>query len=208
MPAHKQTDFLDNAYRISTTDDARQFYDDWAQTYDDEISANGYITPVRCAHALAAHAGDPSAPILDIGCGTGISGLALRDVGFSLIDGSDLSQAMLDKAASKGIYRELWQADLQSPFPFSAGTYQHLAAIGVIATGHMPAETIARLADLLSTGGLLVFSLNDHTLEDPRCEATLNQLVDQGIVAIKHEDYGEHLPGIGLKSKVFVVIRI
>lgn len=207
MPEQIQKRFLESAYKISTTDDAKQFYDDWAQTYDEEISANGYMTPVRCAYALAMHASDKSLPILDIGCGTGISGLALSEVGFSTIDGSDLSKAMLNKAAEKGIYRNVWQADLKEPFPFSKDTYQHLAAIGVIATGHMPPQTISRLADLLNPEGLVVFSLNDHTLKDPLFEETLQQLVDAGTLTIKHEEYGDHLPGIGLKSKVFVAMK-
>lgn len=205
--AAKKKAFLDGAYQISTTDDARVFYDAWADSYDDEISTNGYLTPVRSARALAQAADDLTRPMLDIGCGTGISGLAMTDAGFTTIDGSDLSAPMLEKAKTKGVYRELWQADLKQPFPFEVGTYHFLAAIGVIATGHMPPETIPRLVDLLDHGGYMVFSLNDHTLENPNFEANLHALVDNKTITILFEEYGDHLPGIGLKSKVFVLKR-
>ena len=205
--AAKTTTFLDGAYEISTTDDARAFYDAWASSYDDEISTNGYLTPVRCAHAMARLADDLTRPMFDIGCGTGISGLAMAEAGFTTIDGSDLSAAMLDKAKTKGVYRNLWQADLKQPFPFAVGTYHFIAAIGVIATGHMPPETIPRLVNLLDHGGFMVFSLNDHTLENPKFEASLHTLVDNKTITILFEEYGDHLPGIGLKSKIFILKR-
>ena len=205
--AAKTQTFLDGAYKISTTDDARAFYDAWANSYDDEISTNGYLTPVRCAHAMARLADDLTRPMIDIGCGTGISGLAMADAGFTSIDGSDLSAAMLDKAKTKGVYRNLWQADLKQPFPFAVGTYHFIAAIGVIATGHMPPETIPRLAHLLDHGGFMVFSLNDHTLENPEFEANLHALVNNKTITILFEEYGDHLPGIGLKSKIFILKR-
>jgi len=205
--AAKKKAFLDGAYRINTTDDARAFYDAWANSYDDEITTNGYLTPLRCARALAQAANDLTRPMLDIGCGTGISGLAMVEAGFTTIDGSDLSEEMLDKAKTKGVYRNLWQADLKQPFPFATGTYHYLAAIGVIATGHMPPETIPRLVNLLDQGGFMVFSLNDHTLENPDFEANLHTLVDNKTITILFEEYGDHLPGIGLKSKIFILKR-
>ena len=43
--------------------------------------------------------------ILDFGGGTRVSGLALKEAGFSAIDGIDLSPEMLQAAASHGVYR-------------------------------------------------------------------------------------------------------
>ncbi len=70
--------FLDKVYDAKGTDETRALYDDWAASYDAEIAENGYATPRRCAEALAGFATDPSLPVLDFGCGTGLSGLALR----------------------------------------------------------------------------------------------------------------------------------
>ena len=93
---------LSNAYTVSTPEESRKFYDGWAEGYDAEIAENGYATPQRCAEALAAHADSIWAPIMDLGCGTGVSGAALKAAGFECIDGFDFSQAMLDQARPKG----------------------------------------------------------------------------------------------------------
>ena len=98
--------FLNNAYGARDSAATRKLYDDWAASYEAEIAENGYATPTRCAEALRSKIRDASAPILDFGCGTGLSGLALKLVGFETIDGVDLSQEMLNQAREKGVYRK------------------------------------------------------------------------------------------------------
>jgi len=197
---------IDQAYKVETVDQTDAFYSVWADTYENEVAAYGYVTPTRCAAALAKFAPDLSAPVLDMGCGTGISGLALRDAGFTAIDGSDLNGEMLDKARSKkDLYRTLWQVDLDDPFPFEIGTYSHISAVGVIVTAHAPPETIDSVLAMLPPDGLFVFSLNDHTLEDPAFEARIIENVDSGFARLLFKEYGEHLPGYDMKSNVYVL---
>lgn len=202
--AEKQ--FLDNAYGIDTIGETQKFYNDWAASYDKEITENGYATPRRCAKALAKFSTDKSAPLLDIGCGTGISGLAFASEGFTSISGCDLSPDMLEQAKARdGLYIDLWQADLNDPFPFDEGTYGAISAVGVLATGHAPPETIPEIVQKLSPNGLFVLSLNDHTLQDPGFEARIADCVDSGTAELIFKDYGDHLPGIDLKSTVYVL---
>jgi len=52
---------------------------------------------------------------MDLACGTGISGLALKAAGFTCIDGYDFVQAMLDRAAAKGIYRLIPASGVNDP---------------------------------------------------------------------------------------------
>ena len=80
-----------DAYGHKSGTEAVEFYDDWADSYDEELGALGYVTPKRCAEALISVGADPSQPILDIGCGTGVSGAALKAAGFQKIDGVDPS---------------------------------------------------------------------------------------------------------------------
>lgn len=197
---------LDTAYEVENIDQTREFYADWAETYDQEVLGHGYITPKRCAEALARFAPDKTAPVLDVGCGTGLSGRALSEAGFTTIDGSDLSPEMLEKArALKGVYRRLWQSDLDDPFPFDPGTYAHIAAMGVIASSHAPPETIDQIIAALPSGGLFVFSLNDHTLQDPAFEARIAENVDTGTARLLFKEHGPHLPGYGLESNVYLL---
>ncbi len=197
--------FLSKAYAVESIDETRDFYKDWADTYDLEMAENQYATPTRCAAALATLAPNMDAPVLDIGCGTGISGAALRRAGFLTVDGSDLSDAMLQAARQKNIYRDLWQVDLDNPFPFAIGTYAHISAMGVIASGHAPPEMIDQVLGALPAGGLFVFSLNDHTLSDPAFEARVAENLDTGAAELLFKEHGDHLPEFSMKSNVYVM---
>ena len=197
--------FLDNAYDLPDAKATQSFYDDWAESYDAEIAENGYATPTRCAEALARHLTDPGAPVLDIGCGTGLSGVALKMQGFTQIDGTDLSSEMLERAGERFIYRNLFAGDMNRPLPVPDGLYTAATAVGVINPGHAPPETIDGVLDMLPTGGYLVFSLNDHALAEPAFPAKVDEVVTSGRAACLEREHGEHLPGIGLKSTVFVL---
>lgn len=197
--------FLDKAYDTSGTDETRAFYSKWAKSYEAEVSENGYATPRRCAQALQQVTKDFDAPILDFGCGTGLSGLALAAVGFTVIDGMDLTKDMLDRAAEKKLYRTLRLSDPDAPFPVVPGEYSAITAIGVIGAGAAPITVFDMLLGALGSGGKLVLSFNDHTLEDPAFEGRISAAVDSDTARVLSENYGEHLPGINMKSKVYVL---
>ena len=200
-----KTKFLDNVYDLDTPDDTRRFYDDWSDTYDAEVAENLYATPARLAEALATHVLNKHTPILDLGCGTGVSGAALREAGFDTIDGSDFSAQMLAHAKVKGIYRQLLRADLTDPMPFEDGAYKIITAVGVLNPGHGPAEVLDAVLAKLPRGGTFAFSLNDHALADPGYEGRLMDHLDCGTAMLLTKEYGPHLPKIGLKSNVYVL---
>ena len=200
--------FLNKAYTARTPEETRQLYDDWAASYEAEIAENGYATPGRCAAALAAHMEDKSAPILDFGCGTGLSGLALKLAGFSTIDGVDLSADMLAQAGDKAAYRSLAQIGPGSPPPGHVGDYAAIAAIGVIGAGAAPIGTFDLIMGALGRGGKFVLSFNDHALEDPVNEARISEWTDCGAARLLFKEYGPHLPGIGVNANVYVLEKL
>lgn len=200
--------FLDRVYTARDADSTRQLYDDWAASYEDEIAENGYATPGRCAAALRAHMDDPTAPVLDFGCGTGLSGLALKLAGFTAIDGVDISAEMLAGAREKHVYRTLRRIDPDQPFSHAPGDYAAIAAIGVIGAGAAPVSVFDEMMKGLNPGGRVVLSFNDHALEDPANEARLNAWIDSGHARLLFREYGPHLPGIGVKSNVYVLEKL
>jgi predicted TPR repeat methyltransferase len=197
--------FLDEAYDLTDRQATAAFYGGWAASYDAEIADNGYATPARCAAALAARAADPAAPVLDIGCGTGLGGLALAAAGFGTIDGTDLSAEMLARARARGVYRRLFRGDLADPLPVGAGVYANAAAVGVVSPGHAPPETLDAVLAILPSGGCLVLSLNDHALADPAFPGRIDRLIADGAAELALREHGPHLPGIGLEATVFVL---
>ncbi|WP_415920728.1 class I SAM-dependent DNA methyltransferase [Tateyamaria sp. SN6-1] len=197
------TTFLDKAYTARDATATRALYDDWAASYEAEVAENGYATPARCAEALKSFVDDPAAPILDFGCGTGLSGLALKLAGFDTIDGVDLSTEMLNAAAAKGVYRDLQTIDAGAALPRS--DYTAIAAIGVIGAGAAPIDVLHLLMRALPSGGRLVFSFNDHALEDPANEAGIAEWTDCAAARLLFKEHGPHLPGIDLGSTVYVL---
>lgn len=204
MSDHKN--HLDHAYKLETVDATRDFYADWATTYDAEIVENGYATPARCAKALAKFA-SPDALILDTGCRTGLSGLALKAAGFSNIDGCDITPEMLEGAKNRGFYRNLWLSEPSAALDISRGPYDVISAIGVIGNRAAPLSFFHEIVRSMVSDSYFVFSFNDNTLADRQYEATLNNVLDRCGYQLMFCEYGPHFPKRNMNSNVYVLHR-
>ena len=199
--------YLDKIYSADSAD-LRPFYAQWAQSYDQEVGENGYVTPLRIAEALARHVKDLSIPILDFGCGTGVSGQAFQEAGFLTIDGVDISAEMLEVAAQKKIYRRLEVFAPESGPNVKLGAYSIIAAVGVIGAGAAPLAVLDKMMALLAPKGLLVFSFNNHTLEDPAYDGRVENYVKRGQAALHLKDYGDHLPKQKINSNIYILEKL
>ncbi len=202
---NKHKDHLSRAYDLKSVTDTQKFYSDWARTYDAEVLENGYATPERCAKALAGFTPDQDLAILDVGCGTGLSGKFLSEAGFTRIDGCELNPEMLEVAKTRNVYNRLWQSTVENPFPFEDGAYDAITAIGVIGTGGAPVTLLYDMLSKLQSGGFAVFSFNDHTLKDPAFECCVSNHTDCGTFQLLFKEHGPHLPGTGMESTVYVM---
>lgn len=200
--------FLKDVYGLDSPQATKAHYQKWASSYDDEVGSNGYATPGRIARALWSQLPEPKTPILDYGCGTGLSGVALNAVGFEIVDGIDPTPQMLEGALAKGVYRNLTSFDITDPNPLQAGAYKVITAIGVIGVGAAPPETLDMLINALPSGGLIAFSYNDHTLEYHSYTVRLSDWLDMGAARLLFREYGPHLPGMDMKSDVYIVEKV
>lgn len=181
-------------------------YADWAATYDAEVTARGYHTPARISEALKTFV-PPETEILDFGCGTGLSGIALQRAGFTTIDGTDITAQMLDRAHNLNLYRKLWQGD-PDDLGFECGAYPVIAAVGVISLGAAPADLLATLMDRLKPGGLLVFSYNDPTLADQSYSDAIKAQTESRHANLVFREHGPHLDDVGMGSDVIILRRL
>jgi len=179
-------------------------YDKWAQAYDSDLAEKRYLTPARLAEALAPHLPQDARPVLDFGCGTGLSGAALAALDIGPLHGTDITQAMLDQAAPKGLYDTLWHAE-PGVLKVTKGTYRAIVATGVVSLGAAPPETMDLLLDALAPGDLLAMSFNDPTLEDGSYDAHLSRHLDCGRACLVSRAHGPHLEDIGMGSDVMVL---
>ncbi len=197
--------FLKELCGTQVQSDIKSFYDEWSQSYEEEVTEQGYATPKRCADALAASVDDLDGPVLDFGCGTGISGEALAGAGFAEIDGCDISEQMLEAARKKNLYRRLWVSEEANPVAFPPGTYRHITAVGVISAGAAPVTLMDDLYGALPSGGTLTFSFNERTLKEPQFAQRVYEYVDTAAVHLLFRQHGDHLPGIDMTSTVYVM---
>jgi len=196
---------LKHAYRLKNQEDTLSMYGDLAATYDQTMQDHDYQSPQRIVEALLRHCADKSVAKFDVGCGTGLSGMALNKAGFTQIDGSDVSPEMIEIARQlPGVYRQLTCVALDDPFPIPDGAYQVITAMGVIADQHAPPHTIGQLLNKLHTEGLLIFSLNYHTRENPDYLQACHDAVTDGNAIILEDYDGPHMVKLGKTSKIMV----
>ena len=119
----------------------RHLFDQFSADYDTRmIGQLGYAAPqILLGLAEMVMPGREQLSILDLGCGTGLAGLAFRPLAARL-DGVDLSPAMIEKARARGIYDHLEVADLESALAAPGPAYDLILA----------ADTLVYLGDLAS----------------------------------------------------------
>lgn len=199
--------YLDKVYDSGSDPESQtSLYDAWAKGYDSELADGGYATPGRIAAALSSLLSDKSAPVLDFGCGSGLSGAALKEAGFTTVDGCDLSEGMLDEARDKGIYRDLWKMTA-GELDVQPGDYAAIVACGVISVGAAPPETLDLVVEKTGPGGLLVLSLNDHSMTDDSYIGRIERLKEGKGWIEKMRSHGDHLPTLGVSSTVIALER-
>ena len=202
---NKYSKFFNRIYRVTDPDEIQSIYSEWASSYDNDVDSHGYVTPDRCAQALARVISVNSSPILDVGCGTGISGKAFIKAGFCNIYGTDLNAEMLAIAHSRNIYVNLSKTTLLRPLPVDANQYAVIAAIGVIGSGAAPLEFLQEIMRALRPGAITIFSFNDHTLAEPKYVEYVEQMTKTNEFELLVDEYGPHMIKLGLKSRIFAI---
>ncbi len=200
--------FLPSSYGLETTEATLAHYEAWAGTYDTEIGEeNRYAQPERCTRALLASGVGPDARVLDVGCGSGLSGAALARGGYELIDGCDLSPSMLALAVETGAYETLFEADLNQGLDVADATYDAATAVGVFSFGHIRADALRDVLRAVRPGGVVVVGLNDHFWDEGSMPAEFDAVEADGLATTTFRQHGEHLPGAGIEGWVVTLVK-
>lgn len=188
--------FLEQAYALDTEADARDFYARWADEYDTQVEHGlRYLAPRMLAETLGRHRAPGAAPVLDVGCGTGLTGRCLRDLGFTTIDGLDLSAPMIEKAREKGVYRNLLTADLNRPLAMDDAVYDAVVCTGTFTQGHVGPEPIDELLRVLTPDGVLACTVHGKVWEAMGFAAKFAALESDGIIRTLERELGEYFAG-------------
>lgn len=138
----------------------RDLFDGFAARFDAELAALDYRTPALLADALRAAGvpADRTLRVLDLGCGTGLSGAALAPFAAHLT-GLDLSPRMLDAARRTAHYDALHEADLLDWLPRHPARFDLIAAADVLNYLGDLAPALRAIAAALAPGAPAAFSI-------------------------------------------------
>ncbi|MFT5504815.1 MAG: putative TPR repeat methyltransferase [Gammaproteobacteria bacterium] len=152
--------FVQEAYELDDQKDMVEFYRKWAEDYDHQMMVElEYESPTRIAEMLSQFQ-NKSASVLDIGCGTGLTGLSLHNLGFECIDGIDLSPDMIGVAGQRGIYRDLMVGDLNLPLDIDDVCYDAIISSGTFTHGHVGSDPIDEVLRVLKPGGMIACTVH------------------------------------------------
>lgn len=211
------------AYALSTVDEARTLYDEWAATYDQEIMDpnHKYVAPALSVTALLdqfkndKQSGDgKSLKVLDAGCGTGLDAAELVKQSAALnlnldleIDGIDLSTGMMDVARRTGLYRSLETADMSQPLTsIQDQVYDAVICVGVLTEAHVrPIPALAELVRVVKSGGLIVATVKENVWEEYGYDKEIERLEEEGKVQVVSNKLEDSLAGKNIKMKLPVL---
>ena len=178
-----ENDLVKQALSLGGEPDAiRKFYKNWSETYETDLDRDmGYVGPQVAAEALSERiAGE--AMILDAGCGTGLVGVELRKLRPDLIiDGIDLTPAMLAQSRQKGVYRKLSEANLMGPLhEIAHDFYDGVVSAGVFTHGHVGPDGIDELVRIARPGAPIVLTVRDTAWEGEGFREKIDQMEKDG----------------------------
>ena len=141
----------------------RTLFDQYAPRFDRALKDLSYAAPRLLCDAVTRH-GRRFGSMLDLGCGTGLAGVAFRRHVDWLV-GVDLSPKMIEEARKKGLYDRLAVGDIAQHLAQQRAdntTFHLIIAADVFAYVADFAETCQAVAHVLAPGGLYGFTVETH----------------------------------------------
>lgn len=193
----KQTESFDaikGAHHLSgDTSKLKDYYETWAEAYDQDVSNEAYAGPRSIAefYDRIRQEYDPSTKretnkVLDAGCGTGLVGVILKKMGYTSIDGFDLSDKMVEVAKDTNSYQQLLGGiDMNQKIEaYADNQYDGSLACGVFTLGHVPPESLNEMIRFTRPGGFIVVSTRKSYYNSTNFQEVVEQLQADGIVKL------------------------
>ena len=140
-------EFFEGYEEARKNNDMISYYNNTAGDYDKVLDDTGYenITDycsILLMENLKNEFKETAAnefQVLDVGCGSGKTGVSLQKSGFTIIDGVDPAKQMLVIARSKNVYRDAVEGILtdNEKFNLEDSKYDGVLSVGCFTVGHI-----------------------------------------------------------------------
>ncbi|XP_036381094.1 methyltransferase-like protein 27 [Megalops cyprinoides] len=176
-----------SAHKNTGAEDKINFYNNWADIYEQDVALLDYRAPALAAECLSTsfQGNREDALVLDVACGTGLVATWLHKKGFRHFVGVDGSNAMLEVAQSKGLYQELKQSMLGvTALPVQSGTYDVVIIVGALSVGQVPVTIVRELWEAAKPGGYVCMTTRgnaDNREFKDELEQTLSEMEQDGL---------------------------
>tara|TARA_Y100000590_G_scaffold22769_1_gene26246 strand:+ start:308 stop:931 length:624 start_codon:yes stop_codon:yes gene_type:complete len=171
-------------YKLKTTKDIMQHYDEWGDSYDQDMIEWNYTGPQETVNIFKKHALSKDIKIFDAGCGTGLVGVELKKFGYNNIDGGDLSKKLLD-LIPKGFYNKLEQIDLNKTLDKKSNIYDAVLCVGTFTFGHVKPPALDELIRVIKNKGLICFTVNEGIYEEYGFDKKIKELSNKKLWNVK-----------------------
>lgn len=193
--------------RRAQDDYVEQTFDSFAASFESVLNERlEYRAPQLCADMLARHLPPPQKQfvMLDAGAGTGLCGPMMAPWAKGLA-GVDLSRRMLDIAQTKGVYKDLYKAELTEFLRLSPGQWDVVLSADTLCYFGDLTEVIGHAATSLQPGGMLVFTVEAL----PEESRAMHQILPNG----RYAHHADHIAavlaqgGLRLLERDAVILR-
>ncbi|XP_075260183.1 uncharacterized protein LOC142351844 [Convolutriloba macropyga] len=184
---------------VKCADEERDYYNNSAANYENFSAILGWIAPQLCMEGITKYETISGTQIprdgraIDIGAGTGLSGQALRDIGFTgQIDALEPTENMFVQAQPKNIftlwYHELLLENKETSVP--SNTYDLVYSVGVFSDRSAKSGCLKELVRLVKPGGHIAVNCLKRFWHG-YLEVAAHNLQGEGKIEIKHVELFE-----------------
>nr|XP_054924871.1 uncharacterized protein LOC126527637 [Dermacentor andersoni] len=155
-----RSDIVDFVVDNRTTEETRAIYNSWASNYEEDMTLQKYKAPSIMAHFMNQELQvKKDAVILDVGSGTGLLGVQLKNLGYSYMDALDYSEEMMSEAKKKRLYKRhfLEKVSKNNKLSLRDAEYDVVVLCGCLMPGHIMPDALAEVARLLKPNGRLMW---------------------------------------------------
>ena len=165
--------FFDGFEEARAANDVMKFYERKAATYNGTVSRQevGYRkTTDYAAETLRQHLQESTKglsvdqfEVLDLGCGSGLTGLSLDQSGFKKFDGVDPSEAMRACAKKYNLYRSVVDGIITETekLSFPDAKYDGVLCVGCFTANHLGITVgVEEMLRVLKKGGIATYTVS------------------------------------------------